>query len=75
MPQLLTKEQAQQYENKWIAILLDEHQVVGSGNDAAEAINEAEHNGHPDAVLYKVLPLTSYYVPASHETRLLQRTQ
>lgn len=74
MPQLLTKEQAQQYENKWIAILLDKHQVVGSGQDAAAAIAEAEQKGYPNAVLYKVLPLNSFYVPASHETRLLQRT-
>jgi hypothetical protein len=63
MPQLITKAQAERYENNWIAILIDEQRVVGSGSDALSASKEAEANGYSNAVLYKVLPSNSYYVP------------
>jgi hypothetical protein len=42
------------YENKWVAISQGEDKVVGSGDDADEAIRDAERNGYDEPILFKV---------------------
>jgi hypothetical protein len=54
------------YENKWVALAGPEEQVVGCGNDAVEALADAEKHGYTDTVLYKVFPLNAYYIPVHH---------
>lgn len=53
------------YENKWVAIheTTEGEVVVGSGEDAVEAMREAEDNGFPEAALMKVTPFDSGYIP------------
>ncbi|OHA72999.1 MAG: hypothetical protein A3A27_00780 [Candidatus Wildermuthbacteria bacterium RIFCSPLOWO2_01_FULL_47_18] len=56
-------EQLKPYENKWVALDDETKEVVGSGQDAAQALREAEHRGHKDPTLFKVLPFRGAYVP------------
>jgi hypothetical protein len=48
------QEELGRYEDKWVAILEPERKIVGSGDDAYEAKLNAEANGYPDIVLFKV---------------------
>lgn len=48
------QEQLGQYEDEWVAILERSQTIVGSGNDAYEVKLNAEANGYPDIVLFKV---------------------
>jgi hypothetical protein len=54
-------------ENKWVAIIESNgaRRVVGSGNDAVEAMGEAESKGFGDAFLLKVQPFDRGYIPAN----------
>ena len=58
-------EEMEKYENKWIAFVESNGAdiIVGSGNDAVEAMNDAETNGFPDAVLFKVPRFDRGYIP------------
>jgi len=56
-------EELKNYEDKWVALLEPEKKVVGSGNDASEAKQDAERNGYRDFILLKVLPLRMGYIP------------
>lgn len=56
-----TKEEAfaelvRDYENLWVAIIETDgvEHVVGHGTTAVQAANEAAHQGHPQAMLFKV---------------------
>lgn len=53
------------YENKWIALIESEGAkiIVGSGDEADEAMREAEAKGFGDAYLYKVFPFDVGYIP------------
>jgi hypothetical protein len=42
------------YENKWVAIDESEERIVGVGNNAFEATEDAERSGHHDTILFKV---------------------
>ncbi len=55
----------EKHENKWIAFV-ESHGaeiIVGSGKDAVEAMAEAEAKGFPDAILLRVPPFDSGYIP------------
>jgi len=44
------------YENLWVAIVEKDgvECVVGNGNTAVEAVDEAKQNGHAQVMLFKV---------------------
>ncbi len=58
----------EKYENKWVAIIESDSAkiVVGSGNDAVEAMNEADAKGFGDAFLLKVQPFDQGYIPLTN---------
>lgn len=56
-------EQLKQYEDKWVALLGQTKEIVGSGEDASEAKKKAEQRGYKDVTLFRVLPFRSGYVP------------
>ncbi|HMF58668.1 MAG TPA: DUF5678 domain-containing protein [Pyrinomonadaceae bacterium] len=66
------------YEGKWVAIVnygSDDEIVVGSGDDAIEAMREAEEKGFPDAALLKLHRFDRAYVPTLLNIKLeLQST-
>ena len=49
------------YENRWVAILEPEERVVGAGNDAYEAKQDAERNGYSDVLLMRVRASDGHY--------------
>jgi|KBSSwiStaDraftv2_1062776.scaffolds.fasta_scaffold2506936_1 hypothetical protein len=53
------------YENQWIAFIEKDGMrvIVGSGQNAVDAIASAEANGFADAVLFKVPSLRTSFVP------------
>ncbi|PYS59223.1 MAG: hypothetical protein DMF76_16985 [Acidobacteria bacterium] len=55
--------QLENYENKWVAIDESEERIVGVGDDAFEATNEAERRGYKDTILFKVPSFDSALVP------------
>ena len=42
------------YENQWVAILESERKIVGSGDTAVEAKQEAKTRGYSEIALFKV---------------------
>ena len=55
----------EKHENQWIAFV-ESHGaeiIVGSGKDAVEAMTEAEAKGFPEAILLRVPPFDSGYIP------------
>ena len=46
--------QLEEYENKWIAIDESEEKIVGVGDNAYEASEDAERSGYQDTILFKV---------------------
>jgi hypothetical protein len=46
--------QLEKYENKWVAIDESEEKIVGVGDDAFEATEDAERSGYQDTILFKV---------------------
>jgi hypothetical protein len=55
-------EQLKGYENKWVALLEPEQKIVGSGNDAVEATQDAKKHGYSQVTLF--------YIPRSDATLL-----
>jgi len=55
--------QLEKYENKWIAIDESEEKIVGVGNDAFEATEDAERSGYQDTILFKVPSSDSALIP------------
>ena len=55
--------QLEKHENKWVAIDESEERIVGVGDDAFEAANEAERRGYKDTILFKVPSFDSALVP------------
>jgi hypothetical protein len=55
--------QFEQFENKWVAIDESEERVVGVGDDAIEATEDAERNGYRETILFKVPSFDSALVP------------
>lgn len=58
-------EELKKYENKWVAIYERDARevIVGSGDDAVEAMRQAEANGFADAVLMKLTAFDKGYIP------------
>lgn len=52
------------YENKWVALSLDQKRVLGEGKTLKEAKKKAEKTGEKYLFL-KVLPFDLSYVPAN----------
>jgi len=46
--------QLEEYENKWIAIDESEEKIVGVGDNAFEATEDAERSGYQDTILFRV---------------------
>jgi hypothetical protein len=57
--------QLEQYEDKWIAIDESEEKIVGSGENAFEATENAERNGYQETILFKVPSFDSAFIPAA----------
>jgi|SRR6266849_1187042 len=55
--------QLENYENKWIAIDESEEKIVGVGDDAFEATENAERSGYQDTILFKVPSFDSALIP------------
>jgi hypothetical protein len=55
------------YEGKWLALVESNgsQQIVASGEDAEEAMREAERKGFSEAYLYRVFPFDQAYVPTT----------
>ena len=53
------------YENQWIVFIERDGMrvIVGSGQNAVEAVASAEANGFPNAILFKVPSLRTTFVP------------
>ena len=56
-------EQLEKYENKWIAIDESEEKIVGVGDDAFEASEDAERGGYQDTILFKVPSFDAALIP------------
>jgi hypothetical protein len=61
------------HENKWVAVLKSEgvNIIVGSGEDAVEAKNDALLKGFPDVVLFWVRPFNGRYISAYEKTEFI----
>jgi hypothetical protein len=55
--------QLEEYENKWIAIDESEEKIVGVGDDAFEATEDAERSGYQDTILFKVPSFDTALIP------------
>lgn len=55
--------QLAQYENKWVAIDEAQEKIVGVGDDAFEATEDAERHGYPETILFKVPSFDSAFIP------------
>ena len=55
--------QLEKHENKWVAIDESQEKIVGVGNDAFEATEDAERHGYQDTILFKVPSFDSALIP------------
>lgn len=55
--------QLEEYENKWVAIDESEERIVGVGNDAFEATEDAKRSGYQDTILFKVPSFDAALIP------------
>lgn len=53
------------YEDRWVAIIESggTETVVGSGRDAVEALADAKVKGFENAVLFRVPPFNTTFIP------------
>ena len=58
-------QQLTKHEGEWVALIGpdDRMQIVGSGNDAAEASEQGAKKGYTETILFKVLPSEVAYIP------------
>ena len=56
----------EKYEDKWIAIDESEVKIVGVGDNAFEATEDAERNGSSETILFKVPSFDSALCPNGH---------
>lgn len=61
MPQL-PFEKLRNYEQKWVALLEPNQEIVGSGTDAVAAANEARKHGYEDVTLFYVPQASTYFI-------------
>lgn len=55
--------QLEKYENKWVAIEESEEKIVGVGDNAFEATEDAERHGYHETILFKVPSFDSALIP------------
>ena len=55
--------QLEEYEDKWIAIDESAEKIVGVGDDAFEATEDAERSGYKDTILFKVPSFDTALIP------------
>ena len=55
--------QLEKYENKWVAIDESQEMIVGVGDDAFEATEDAERRGYQDTILFRVPSFDSALIP------------
>ena len=55
--------QLEKYENRWVAIDESEEKIVGVGDDAFEATEDAQRRGYQDTILFKVPSFDSALIP------------
>ena len=55
--------QSTKYEDKWIAIGGSEEKIVGVGDSALEATEDAERNGYQETILFKVPSFDAALIP------------
>jgi len=55
--------QLEEYENKWIAIDESEEKIVGVGDNAFEATEDAERSGYQDTILFRVPSFDAALIP------------
>jgi hypothetical protein len=55
--------QLEKYENKWVAIDESEEKIVGVGDNAFEATEDAERRGYQDTVLFRVPSFDAALIP------------
>ena len=58
-------EAMREYEDRWIAIIESDgnETIVGSGRDAVEALADAKPKGFENAVLFRVPPFDTTFIP------------
>lgn len=59
-------EAVKEYDDQWIAFIEKDgvRLIVGSGQNAVEAVANADAKGFPDAILFKVPSLRTSFVPS-----------
>ena len=62
-------EAMREYEDRWIAIVESDgnETIVGSGRDAVEALADAKAKGFQNAVLFKVPPFNTTFIPLASQ--------
>lgn len=55
--------QFEEHENKWVAIDESDEKIVGVGDSAFEATEDAERKGYRETILFKVPSFDSALVP------------
>ncbi|MGH9873791.1 MAG: DUF5678 domain-containing protein [Pyrinomonadaceae bacterium] len=53
----------EKYQDKWIAIDGSEEKIVGVGDNAFEATEDAERNGYQETILFKVPSCDAALIP------------
>jgi hypothetical protein len=55
------------YEDRWVAIIQagGTETIVGSGRDAVEALSDAKARGFENAILFRVPPFNTTFIPLS----------
>jgi len=64
MAPLDLSKQLKNYENKWVALSDDSTRVLGAGDSAKEALQDAKNNGYNEATLMYVQPTNLLYCGA-----------
>ncbi len=62
-------EAMREYEDRWVAIVESggTETIVGSGRDAVEALDDAKAKGFENAVLFRVPPFNTTFIPLASQ--------
>jgi Family of unknown function (DUF5678) len=55
--------QLKEHENKWVAISEPDEKIVGVGDNAFEAAEDAKRKGYPETILFKVPSFDTAFIP------------
>jgi len=56
------EDELEKYENRWVAISESDRKIVGSGETAVQAKNEAKTRGYSEIALFKVPAAGKLYI-------------